>query len=699
MCSIHDVPIELLHVVLNKFCYEHVPLWRHVCADWNDIWTTHCNQRESSVRSLQHLDHCSVECTPVCSGFSGMSSVAADLKNHDTSNEDHHCYCDRALSSSPSSSCAGAEFDAPITICQPDTGIHYRRVVSIVSKSQVHPVKSTKLRRVEQYLKQKCIRQICIPTGSVRILAYHGHLNALQWVHSLRLASANAQGHARPWKRSGLLLELACIAAYYGHLDIVNVWLTVWNSDQLLTTTPSTNKEDLNMSSLSTITFPHSPTSYGGVNNYHIHFITECAARGGHGDIIDHCAAHFANSTAVDYEQPAELLKQAARGGHSDLFEQIVRRCHQSGNPICMHDKNIAMCAAARGGHMRLVRHCIETHGCSNIYMALVRAARGGHVVLAKMLIDEYSATSFNMAMAMAAKGGHFELMLYLRDTGGSAANDVNLAFAHAAGGGHESIVRFCHDVWQADAVEYAMRLAAVHGHASIVRICHDEWGARNVAEALEEATIAGHIDVVRLCREEWNAHWVVGRSTAHAVPLAAQFGHFQLFRRLVDVYGLAGIESGMMAAALVDNKRMVRFIRRQYPHVPIQAALLAATGSNHLGIVQWLLRSYETQQSHVPRVLLSFDTPSNMSTCHSVAASYSVDDFVDQIVFVSVRRNSLEVMNWIVHQFQVKDIDTAYNRGAMMLIRQCMQEHGLADKAHAIIFLETSLYYGGSGL
>jgi len=645
-CFHHILPVELLDSILNFYSYEHVPLWRHVCSDWNNVWITHTQQQRQKHWRAPEQCHCSFD-NVRCDDKHAINSASTTAGNKP--------WC-----------CCCCLFDSNVVSDYDETD--RRCVFSIVPRLQVRPPKNTKLSTVEKCLKQKCIREVCIPIGSLRLLAYHGHLNALQWIYSLRSVRC-----LRPWKRSGIMLELACIAAYYGHSNIVDAWLTLWNTAPLAL---MSEKEPLMMTN----------------HPLHVQLVTECAARGGRADIIEYCAKRF-EKEPVDYEQPAELLKQAARGGHMDLFKHIVRRSALLNNPICSYDLNIAMCAAARAGHVNLVRLCIETHACSNVDNALVRAARGGHVDLVKLLVMSYSAKAFNMAMAAAARGGYFDLMCYFHDTCG--ADDVNLAFAYAASGGQESLLRFCHDTWNADAVEYAMRLAAAYGRASIVQICHEEWGARNVAEALEEATIGGHVDVVRMCREKWVAHWSNARGGLAAIPLAAQFSHFQLVQLFSDKYKLLGLETGMLLAANVGNKQMVQSIHQQYPLVPIQAALLSAAGNGKLSIVKWLLFAVKTQSVNEYR--LTCDSAVD-SMSNPIATSLLLTHYVDQIVFVSRTRQQLRVLNWSLNEFQVNDADAAYNRGRQSLIKQCMREYAIADEDYALAFMHTCLRYGGTG-
>jgi len=199
------------------------------------------------------------------------------------------------------------------------------------------------------------------------------------------------------------------------------------------------------------------------------------------------------------------LTEFFAENGHIHvlqwIYNCIMRSLHVQIN------WNAAMTAAARAGHIDIVRLCHNYNGGLNRYYkdgvdmvnwVMIDAAGAGHTDIVRLCYEEYGARMIYWAMTVAASQGHID------------------------------IIRLCRGVYCGNGINEVMATAAYHGHIDVVRLCKETYGATNFTMTMEKAAAAGHIDIVRLCIEEYGARYIDS-----AMASAVERGHTAIVQLL----------------------------------------------------------------------------------------------------------------------------------------------------------------------
>ena len=235
------------------------------------------------------------------------------------------------------------------------------------------------------------------------------------------------------------------------------------------------------------------------------------ACRGGHEPVMqllaESCFAADHTSTDVVIRRLQNALQVTARNGHL----QCVKLCQQWG----AQNLEDAMVEAAGGGHEATFRYCRHAanlrarSGEREIPRAGVAAARSGHLGLVRSLIEEHKdyPETFNpkilgrslceaawyghtpvvqyllglgvrhgAAARNAAKRGHVEAVRQLVDPGGAS---LSMVLSDAAGCDQAGVMCLCRDLG-ARRFEAAALQAARRGCEVALRLCR-AWGARNL--------------------------------------------------------------------------------------------------------------------------------------------------------------------------------------------------------------------------
>jgi len=136
----------------------------------------------------------------------------------------------------------------------------------------------------------------------------------------------------------------------------------------------------------------------------------------------------------------------------------------------------------------------------------MAAAARGGHVALVRLFHTEWgciSVVAANDTVAAAARGGHVDIVNLCRVEFGATC-DVNTIMRNAARGGHEQLVRMCIHWWTATDVQGALFAAARGGHVQIVRFFLFEYTwtiiVKDARKARRIAKRRGFPEVIAVC-------------------------------------------------------------------------------------------------------------------------------------------------------------------------------------------------------
>ncbi|KAL2917122.1 hypothetical protein HK105_203186 [Polyrhizophydium stewartii] len=190
---------------------------------------------------------------------------------------------------------------------------------------------------------------------------------------------------------------------------------------------------------------------------------------------------------------------------------------HDIGDPL----SPAAMDAAARNGHLHMVRYLHETHphGCTTL--AMDDAAANGHLAVLKFLHNNRSEGCTHRAMDLAAANGHLDVVLFLHAyrREGASKDAMDLAAAN----GHLDVLRFLHSHRPEGCTVRAMDAAAENGHAKVLRFLHANRIEGCTERAMLAAAVNGHIEVFTWLWEETSYPTA---SVVEMIPAAAA-GHF----------------------------------------------------------------------------------------------------------------------------------------------------------------------------
>ncbi|RHY51134.1 hypothetical protein DYB26_008311 [Aphanomyces astaci] len=161
------------------------------------------------------------------------------------------------------------------------------------------------------------------------------------------------------------------------------------------------------------------------------------------------------------------------------------------------------MDAAAQYGHLSLVQF-LHTHRLGCTTAAMNGAARSGHLDIVKFLHAHRSEGCTSAAMDGAANNGYVDVVKFLH--------------AH------------CKDTCDMDS---ALKLATDKGHLEIVRFLHDLDDANNVLNVLVWAARKGHLDIVKYMQETHKE--AIVRFNHHVIYTATERGHTDIVEYLTD--------------------------------------------------------------------------------------------------------------------------------------------------------------------
>ncbi|GAB9464698.1 hypothetical protein Gpo141_00002125 [Globisporangium polare] len=295
----------------------------------------------------------------------------------------------------------------------------------------------------------------------------------------------------------------------------------------------------------------------------------DCAAGGGHLEVLQWLHAHFPN------ERPRFALSQAARGGHLNVVKWL-------------HSKRIegnaahAMDYAASGGHLDAVKWLHENRAGRCSTLAMDDAAKNGHLEVLKWLHENRTEGCSPNALAGACTNGHLEVAQWLFERVTQECDAYTID--NAAAGGHLDVIKWIaeHSVGGGECTHDAMDNAAENGHFHVVQWLHKRVLEEEAPDAIDRAAQNGHLDIV-----EWLLSNRDEGCTAETVAFAAQNGHFDV---VLFLHGR--IESACISADVIEDAREC---------------------IEHMEMVQWLfdenplslnVEQLSTQASYMPAVL-----------------------------------------------------------------------------------------------
>ncbi|XRB21376.1 hypothetical protein RI054_27g112250 [Pseudoscourfieldia marina] len=240
--------------------------------------------------------------------------------------------------------------------------------------------------------------------------------------------------------------------------------------DSLIPTTPTTQESRA--------------VSTSGVPVSCFRFVSAAALRG-RTEVLRHLRSQYG---AVYDERTAYA---AVKGGHLDTLLEV----RQAGCPLGDMSK---LCeAAAKHGHLKVLKHLVEVEGCLWDKWTARTAIEEGHLHVVKYLLEELGCPVDEGCSNHACQGGQLHVLRWLRDVHKCPWNEGS--FFAAARQGHLNILNYLHEngcPWN----ESACQGAARGGHLSVLKWLRSRncpWNAWTTRAALE----GGHIEVFWWCR------------------------------------------------------------------------------------------------------------------------------------------------------------------------------------------------------
>ncbi|HEY0834713.1 MAG TPA: ankyrin repeat domain-containing protein [Azospirillum sp.] len=196
----------------------------------------------------------------------------------------------------------------------------------------------------------------------------------------------------------------------------------------------------------------------------------------------------------------ADGLAEAAGAG--DVAR--VQALHAAGADV-RADDDAAMLAAARNGHVEAVAY-LHANGASLSARngAPLRAAiAAGHADAARFLYQHGAGPIDPAALCQAARGGHLGVVRALHELGFNVCDPAYGLLAAAVDGGHAELVSYLHSMGHPLTVPGPgpeLDAAVAGGHVSVVKYLQRVGGHLKTCsvQAARSAAAAGHLDMIR---------------------------------------------------------------------------------------------------------------------------------------------------------------------------------------------------------
>lgn len=201
-----------------------------------------------------------------------------------------------------------------------------------------------------------------------------------------------------------------------------------------------------------------------------------------------------------------EIIANAVYGGHLDLVHKLIAKRRRDG---LRFDDSWALAAAAEGGHLDIINDLIDHYGARDFIRAINSAAYSGHIEIMRQMIqrslDAGLVPNFNVALGAAAAGGHLDVVDELIDVYG--ANLFNQVLWRAARAGRLEIFRrlLSRAAENNQEIEFVDLLdnAIAGGHLNIVQeiLSHTNLDSSVISDAIARAIQSGHPEIADYLR------------------------------------------------------------------------------------------------------------------------------------------------------------------------------------------------------
>ena len=241
-------------------------------------------------------------------------------------------------------------------------------------------------------------------------------------------------------------------------------------------------------------------------------WLSPMAAQKGRFEMLEYYCSTFAQHGPPSFHSAAEA---AARGGHLEVLKWLKER----NMPLW---PDAVMAQAAGRGHLEVAKWLKEEGGSSIWNQPTLHAVQGGHLKVLKWLqeIDKLHLNpSERGACLYAAMHGHLEVLQWLRENGfnwngyNNNISDPHLCLMAAACGGHINVMQWMKETgvpWEDESGSfgsYPMTCAAWGGHLDAVKWLREKgcpWDGLAPAFAASK----GHSEVLKWLKENgcpWN--------------------------------------------------------------------------------------------------------------------------------------------------------------------------------------------------
>jgi len=492
----------------------------------------------------------------------------------------------------------------------------------------------------------------CVDSLAVTETVEGGHLEALQWLFDLSMASVAPGDDVKAFKKRVLPDYYMSLASSIGHLEMLQ-WMHnivgCVSADQVLQEAARYGHMHVIEWVLPMVEIPLSE-----MNSFHL---IEAAMDGGHIDIteflISKCRLRLGSGAIAaticscgQMELVSSLYDNGAEGCTSASIDyatingnlDVVQWLHSKGFGCSTN----AMDSAAENGHLAVVQFLHENRleGCTSA--AFKAAVDNDHLDVAQYLFEHRRGDCTSAWMDEVAGESGLEMLKWLQSNCPNAECTVN-AMDSAAANGHLDVVEFLHENRREGCTTSAMDKAAQNGHLEVVKFLHENRTEGCSAYAMNQAAKNGHLDMV-----EWLHFNRTEGCTTEAMNAAAKYGHLEIVTFL-HTNRAEGCTTWAMDAA--HDLKVLRWLDENRREGFTSRALLNAAAQSDLEMLLWL-HDRATADMWTPMLAKGFVWHSQIEMLEWLADSFPA--FVDARTLLS----SCDEVAWWVWTWLKQRVD-----------------------------------------
>lgn len=276
--------------------------------------------------------------------------------------------------------------------------------------------------------------------------------------------------------------------------------------------------------------------------------LSVCGAEGGHMEIV------------LKYSSPPNLHREAcmaAKHNHVQILDWCFGIMEKK---IKYHD---IAAAAASGGHLKLVKRCVN--GGARNYLEMAAAARNGHFNIIKYTEGKYK--EYSIIAISAARGGQLAVIKYIYDK---------------ISGNNKLLSRMC-------------IAAAQGGHANVFMHCMTEPCAKSYHGCAYDAVYGGNLQIVSYMLEH-------GASASRLLPHCAKYGRIDIMKFIYTNYSETideDLEDLVSIAVVNGNIEILEYLYDRGASIPEREAVTAAS-FGYLEIVEFMVKKGATNYQEI---------------------------------------------------------------------------------------------------